>query len=66
MITDDEGVDVFGDDYCNSAYEMKDIVFDIMFSGVTSMDGIAMELNRQGIWGKEWRVVDVRRLLAGD
>jgi hypothetical protein len=45
---------------------MKDIVFDIMLSGVTSMDGIAMELNRQGIWGKEWRAVDVRRLLAGE
>ena len=48
------------------AYRMKDMVFDIMLRGVTSLDGIAMELNRQGCWEKEWKVVDVKRLLAGD
>ena len=53
-------------DFYDSEYRMKDILFDIMLSGVTSMTGIAMELNRQGYWGKEWRAVDVKRLLAGD
>jgi hypothetical protein len=45
---------------------IEDIVFEIMLSGVTSIPGIVMELNRQGCWGKEWRAVDVRKLLAGD
>ena len=66
-INEDEENEVFGyDDFNDTAYRMKDIVFKIMLSGVTSMTGIAMELNRQGIWGKEWRAVDVRKLLAGD
>jgi len=67
MITnEEETVDVFGDDFKGTAYRMKDIVFDIMLSGVVSMEGIAMELNRQGHWGREWRAGDVRRLLAGE
>jgi len=63
---EDEAVDVLGDDYWDTAYRMKDIVFDIMLRGVTSLEGIAMELNRQGCWGNEWRAGDVKRLLAGD
>ena len=51
---------------CLSAYRMRDIVFNIMLRGVTSLDGIVMELNRQGIQGKEWKPVDVRGVLAGD
>jgi hypothetical protein len=66
MFNEDEAVDVFSDDYWQSAYRMKDIVFEIMLSGVTSLEGIAMELNRQGCWGNEWRAVDVRKLLSGD
>ena len=49
-----------------STYRIKDIVFNIMLSGVTSIPGIVMELSRQGCWGKEWRASDVRKLLAGD
>jgi len=65
-ICDDDSVDVFGDDFGDLAFRIKDIVFGIMLSGVTSIPGITMELNRQGCWGKEWRAVDVRRLLAED
>ena len=66
-INEDEENEVFGyDDFNDSAYRMKDIVFDIMLSGVTSFSGIAMELNRHGHYGREWKPVDVRRLLAGD
>jgi len=63
---EDKSVDLFSDDYWDSAYRIKDIVFEIMLSGVTSIPGIVMELNRQGIQGKEWKPVDVRGVLAGD
>jgi hypothetical protein len=33
---EDGSVDVFGDDYWHSAFRMKDIVFNIMLSGVTT------------------------------
>ncbi len=65
-ISEDEALEELDYEVSDSAYKMKDIVFNIMLSGVTSITGIAMELNRQGIWGKEWRAVDVKRLLAGD
>jgi hypothetical protein len=38
-----------------SAYKIKDVVFDIMLSGVTSMEAIAAELNHKRRYGKEWR-----------
>jgi hypothetical protein len=63
---EDEEIEVFGYDIGDSAYRIKDIVFEIMLSGVTSIPGIVMELNRQGIQGKEWKPVDVRGVLAGD
>ena len=66
MINEDEADEEYIYDFSETAYKMKDIVFNIMLSGVTSIEGIAMELNRQGCWGKEWRAVDVRRLLTGD
>ena len=65
-ISEDEEMDEYSYDFNYSDYRMKDIIFDIMLSGVTTMSGIAMELNRQGHWGKEWKPVDVKRLLSGD
>lgn len=65
-INDEEAVDVLGDEYWQSTSSIKDVVFNIMFSGITSLNGIAIELNRQGHWGKEWKPVDVKRLLAGE
>ncbi len=50
-------------DFSHSAYRMKDIIFDIILSGVTSITGIAMELNRRGCYGREWKLIDVKRLL---
>jgi len=47
---EDKSVDLFSDDYWDSAYRIKDIVFEIMLSGVTSIPGIVMELNRQAQW----------------
>ena len=55
-ISEDEEIEEYSYDFNDSAYKMRDIVFNIMLNGVTSITGIAMELNRQGIWGKEWRV----------
>ena len=66
MPINEEAIEEFDYDFSDPAYRIKDIVFNIMLSGVTSITGIAMELNRQGYWGKEWRAADVRRLLAGD
>ena len=65
IISEDEEIEEYSYDFNDFDYRMRDIVFSIMLSGVTSIEGIAMELNRQGCWGKEWRAVDVRRLLAG-
>ncbi len=65
-ISEDEEIEEYNYDFNDSEYRMRDIMFNIMLSGVTSITGIAMELNRQGHWGKEWRAVDVKRLLAGD
>ena len=45
-INENEEDEVFGyDNFNDIAYRMKDIVFNIMLSGVTSMDGIAMDFN---------------------
>ncbi len=65
-INEDEALEELGYEVSDSAYRIKDIVFNIMLSGVTSISGIAMELNRRRYCGKKWEAVDVRRLLAGD
>ena len=66
IISEDEEIEEYSYDFNDFDYRMRDIVFSIMLSGVTSIEGIAMELNRQGIWGKEWKAVDVRKLLSSD
>ena len=66
MINEDEADEEYIYDFSETAYKMKDIVFNIMLSGVTSIEGIAMELNRQKHYGKEWKAVDVRKLLSSD
>ncbi len=66
MINENETLEELDYEFSDSAYRIKDIVFEIMLSGVTSIPGIVMELNRQGIQGKEWKPVDVRGVLAGD
>ena len=66
MPINEEAIEEFDYDFSDPAYRMRDIVFNIMLSGVTSFPGIAMELNRQGHGRKEWKAVEVRILLAGD
>jgi len=66
MINEEEADEEYIYSFRDTEYRIKDIVSEIMLSGVTSIPGIVMELNHQGCWGKEWRAVDVRRLLAGE
>lgn len=50
----------------NYAYQMKDIVFGLMTDGISSLNGIANELNRQDYktrFGKAWTATAVKRLV---
>ena len=44
--------------------KVKDTIFEIMLSGVVSMEMIAMELNRMKCCGQNWQAVDIRKVLA--